>query len=76
MTVAIVGKRAEQREKVREIMQWMEHTSRNFCANTSTLFKNRMIDVRMNHLELMTFSNKTSDSAIRFYSGMNQYPSV
>jgi len=31
-----------------------------------------MIDVRRNHLELMTDSNRTNDSAIRFYSGTSQ----
>ena len=35
--------------------------------NTSILFKNKMIDVLRNHLELITDSNRMRDSAIRFW---------
>ena len=38
----------------------------SLLLNTSILFKNRIIDVRRNHLELMTDSNKMRDSCIRF----------
>lgn len=61
--MAIMGRRAKQRT---------EHTFGNLCLNTSILFKKRIIDVRRNHLELMTDSNRTSDSAIRFYNGVSQ----
>lgn len=39
-----------------------------FDRNISILFKNKMIDVRRNHLELIIESNRTRDSAIRFYT--------
>ena len=38
----------------------------NLCLNTSILLRKRMIDVRKNHRELITDSNKMSDSTIRF----------
>ena len=40
----------------------------NLLLKTSILLRNRMIDVRRNHRELMTDSNRMSDSAIRFYT--------
>lgn len=42
------------------------HTLGNFALNTSILFKKRMIDVRKNHRELITDSNRTRLSCIRF----------
>ena len=44
--------------------KWL--TFGSLCLNTSTLLKKKMIDVCKNHHELMTDSNKISDSAIRF----------
>ena len=38
----------------------------SLLLNTSILFKNKMIDVRKNHRELITDSKRTSDSAMRF----------
>lgn len=38
----------------------------NLFLNTSILFKNKIILVRRNHLLLITLSNSTNDSAIRF----------
>jgi hypothetical protein len=43
-------------------------TRSNLFLNISILFKNEMIDVRRNHRELVTDSNRTSDSAIPFYN--------
>jgi hypothetical protein len=38
----------------------------SFILNTSILFRNKMTDVRRNHRELITDSNRISDSCIRF----------
>jgi hypothetical protein len=45
----------------------MSGTFGNFALNTSILFKNKMMDVLKNHLELMTDSKRISDSCIRFF---------
>jgi len=39
----------------------------SLLLNTSILFRKRMIEVRRNHLELITDSKRTRDSAMRFY---------
>ncbi len=46
--------------------QNVERTLDTFILKTSILFKKRMIDVRRNQRELITDSNRTRDSAIRF----------
>lgn len=42
-------------------------TLRSLCRKTSILFKNKTMDVLRNHRELITESNRTRDSAIRFW---------
>ena len=48
-----------------------ESTFGSFLRNTSILFMNKIIEVRRNHLELIIESNNSSDSAMRFYSGLD-----
>lgn len=44
------------------------NTLGSLALNTSILLRKRMIEVRRNHRELMTDSKRTRDSAMRFYS--------
>lgn len=47
-------------------IKWNQ-TFGSFFLKTSILFRNNMMDVRRNQRELITDSNRMSDSCIRFY---------